>query len=109
MDKHIPISTDEHISLDQIMRDFANEYVPETKQWTSGLLKETTYNALRYELTVTFNNDKKYMYKNFTGESYKDFCAAESQGKFFLSEIRTKYKDGENVIKIDEDEHSKGS
>lgn len=106
MKSELPISSDEHVSLDQIMRDYAREYVPETKQWTSALLKETTYDALRYEFTVTFNNDKKYKYCKFMPETYREFCAAESQGKFFLAEVRTKYKDGEDVIKIEDNEHS---
>lgn len=106
MEKHLPISDNEHVSLDQIMREFARDYVPETKQWSSSLLKETTYNTLTYEFTITFNNDKKYKYCKFMPETYKEFCSAESQGKFFLSEIRTRYKDGETVIKIDNNEHS---
>jgi hypothetical protein len=106
MEKHLPISDNEHVSLDQIMRDYAREYVPETKQWTSALLKETTYDALRYEFTVTFNNEKKYKYCKFMPETYREFCSAESQGKFFLAEVRAKYKDGEDVIKIEENEHS---
>jgi hypothetical protein len=106
MENHLPISDNEHVSLDQIMREFARDYVPETKQWSSSLLKETTYNALTYEFTVTFNNGKKYKYQKFVPETYKEFCSAESQGKFFLSDIRTRYKDGENVIKINDNEHS---
>ncbi len=106
MENQLPLSDKEHVSLDQIMRDYVRDYVPETKQWTSGLLKETTYNALNYELIVTFNNDKKYKYLKFMPETYAEFCSAESQGKFFLSEIRTKYKDSEDVIKIEDNEHS---
>jgi hypothetical protein len=109
MENHLPISDNEHVSLDQIMRDYARDYVPETKQWTSALLKETTYDALRYEFTVTFNNDKKYKYCKFMPETYREFCAAESQGKFFLAEVRTKYKDGEDVIKIEDNEHGERS
>jgi hypothetical protein len=106
MKSELPISSDEHVSLDQILKDYAREYVPETKQWTSALLKETTYDALKYEFIVTFNNDKKYKYSKFMPETYKEFCSAESQGKFFLAEVRAKYKDGEDVIKIEENEHS---
>ena len=109
MENPIPVSTDEHVSLDQIMRDYAREYTPETKTWTSSLLKETTYDALKYEFTVTFNNDKKYKYSKFMPEKYIAFCQAESQGKFFLAEVRDTYKDSDNVIKIEDDEHSKGS
>jgi hypothetical protein len=109
MKSELPISSDEHVSLDQIMRDYAREYVPETKQWTSSLLKETTYDALKYEFTVTFNNDKKYKYSKFMPETYKEFCSAESQGKFFLAEVRNKYKDGEDVTKIEDNEHSERS
>jgi hypothetical protein len=109
MESKLPISSDEHVSLDQIMRDYAREYVPETKQWTSSLLKETTYDALKYEFTVTFNNDKKYKYSKFMPETYKEFCAADSQGKFFLTEVRNTYKDGKDMIKIEDNEHSERS
>jgi hypothetical protein len=104
MENPIPVSSDEHVSLDQIMRDYAREYVPETKTWTSSLLKETTYDALKYEFTVTFNNDKKYKYSKFMPETYKEFCSAESQGKFFLAEVRNTYKDGKDMVKIEDNE-----
>jgi hypothetical protein len=42
-------------------------------------------------------------------ETYKEFCSAESQGKFFLAEVRNKYKDGEDVTKIEDNEHSERS
>jgi|LakMenEpi03Aug12_release.lakeMendotaPanAssembly.Ray.scaffolds.fasta_scaffold1218403_2 hypothetical protein len=104
MENPIPVSTSEHVSLDQIMKDYAREYVPETKTWTSSLLKETTYDALKYEFTVTFNNDKKYKYSKFMPEKYIAFCQAESQGKFFLAEVRDTYKDGDNVAKLPDNE-----
>jgi hypothetical protein len=95
---------DSKVSLDQIMRDYSAEYVPETKTWTSSLIKETSYNALKYELTITFSNDQQYLYKEFLPESYQNFCNAESQGKYFLTEMRKQYADNQLVIKLEKDE-----
>jgi len=76
--------------------------------WNSALLKSTEYNSETQELVIEFNNGKKYMYKEFTQESYDAFVGAESKGKYFLSEMRPKYNDT-NMIKIEEDENSQGS
>jgi hypothetical protein len=104
MKANLPVSENEHVSLDQIMRDYVADYVPDTRQWTSSLMKETIYNALSCELTVVFNNDKRYLYKNFLHETYDSFITAPSQGKFFLTQVRDKYKDGENVVNLSKDE-----
>lgn len=94
----------EKMSLDQIMREYAAEYIPETKTWTSSLIKETTYNSLKCELTITFLNGQKYLYKEFLPQSYESFCNAESQGKYFLSEMRKQYADNQLVTKIENNE-----
>lgn len=78
-------------------------------EWKSSLMKSTDYNPITKELIVEFNNGKKYLYKNFGNEDYDNLSKAESQGKYFLSNIRPRYKDNEvDVIKIEEptNEHS---
>jgi hypothetical protein len=37
-------------------------------------------------------------------ETYDSFITAPSQGKFFLTQVRDKYKDGENVVNLSKDE-----
>jgi hypothetical protein len=39
---------------------------------------------------IFFNNGLVYSYSNITEELYRNFEAAESQGKFFISEIKKK-------------------
>lgn len=104
MKNQTPISDTASVSLNQTPIDYTHEYVPETKVWISSLLKQTTYDSLKHELTVTFNNGKKYKYLQFLPNTYKEFCQAESQGKFFLTEIRSKYTDVNKVIKIEDNE-----
>ena len=78
-------------------------------EWKSTLMKSTNYNPVTQEIIIEFNNGKKYMYKNFSAEDYNGLATAESQGKYFLSNIRPRYKDNDvDVIKIEEptNEHS---
>ena len=84
-------------------------YSTETREWTSALVTRTEYNPNTKELILEFKNGKKYLYKKFDEEQYQAFCSAESQGKYFLAEIRKKYKDTEDVIKLELDEQSTGS
>jgi hypothetical protein len=78
----------------------------ENKQWNSALINATEYDTKKEELTIEFNNGQRYMYKNFSLDRYDSFCAAESQGKHFLTEIRKKYAGTEDVIKLTENEQS---
>lgn len=73
------------------------------REWTSALIKTTTYDTQTNKLTVEFNNGKLYEYEDFSNESYQEFLAAESKGKHFLSKIRAVYKETpEKVIKLSE-------
>jgi hypothetical protein len=80
--------------------------LPETlehKTWTSALIKSTTYDHSANTLTVEFNNEKIYDYRDFSPESYQEFLEAESKGKYFLSKIRAVYKDTpEKVTKFNQ-------
>jgi hypothetical protein len=66
-------------------------YTSEILEWKSSLIKETEYTPDTLEFVITFNNGEQYLYKGFSEETYHAFCNAESQGKFFLTEIRNKY------------------
>ena len=79
-------------------------HITESKDWASSLVKKTEYAPDTKDLVIEFSNGKKYLYKNFNTEQYQAFCNAESQGKHFLTEIRKKYKDTEDVIKLNTDE-----
>jgi len=78
----------------------------EKRKWDSSLLTETEYDSDTQELTIEFNNGQRYLYKNFSIEDYDTFCAAESKGKHFLTEIRKRYKNSEDMIKLETDEQS---
>lgn len=81
-------------------------YTVETREWKSALVNKTEYTPDTQELIIEFNNGAKYLYKNFTDEKYQAFCNAESQGKYFLTEVRKQYNGTDNVIKLEIDEPS---
>ena len=62
----------------------------EGRKWNSSLIKYTEYVPDTNQLTVTFSNDKVYIYEEITEKDYQDFCNAESQGSFFAKNFRTK-------------------
>ena len=57
----------------------------------SSNIKQTEYDTENSELIVEFNNGTKYEYKEVPHKIYTQFRKAESQGKFFTSEISKKY------------------
>ena len=58
----------------------------------SSNLKKTEYDSESKKLITEFNNGLKYEYENVPHQIYTRFRMAESQGKFFMSEIAKKYK-----------------
>jgi len=68
--------------------------------WESALIKATEYFPSKEELIVEFNNGSRYKYKEFSKELYDSFLNAESKGQFFLSEVRKKYMNSENMEKL---------
>jgi c-di-GMP-binding flagellar brake protein YcgR len=58
----------------------------------SSNIKESTYNISTSTMTVTFNNGLQYEYKDVPHKVYAQFRLAESQGKFFTTEISKKYE-----------------
>jgi len=57
----------------------------------SSNLKKTEYDTETKLLITEFNNGQKYEYQNVPHQIYTKFRMAESQGKFFMSEIAKKY------------------
>jgi len=58
----------------------------------SSNIKKTEYDTNSKNLKVVFNNGAVYEYENVPHQTYTKFRVAESQGKFFSSEIAKKFK-----------------
>jgi len=58
----------------------------------SSNIKKTEYDTDSKLLIVEFNNNTKYQYDEVPHQIYTKFRLAESQGKFFTSEIAKKFK-----------------
>ncbi len=62
----------------------------EGREWASSLIKRTEYTPDYQTLLVEFNNGQSYTYSEISSKEYEEFCSAESQGKYFGSNFRTK-------------------
>jgi len=51
-----------------------------------------SYNTETEVLTLTFNNGSKYEYYDVPWKVFTKFRSAPSQGKYFTTDIKTKYK-----------------
>ena len=57
----------------------------------SSNIKSTEYDTESKYLVVEFNNGAKYNYNNVPHQVYTKFRLAESQGKFFTTDIAKQY------------------
>jgi hypothetical protein len=57
----------------------------------SSNIKRTEYDTETKKLVTEFNNGLKYEYSDVPHSIYTQFRKAESQGKFFITEISKKY------------------
>jgi hypothetical protein len=57
----------------------------------SSNINSTVYDTETKDLVVEFNNGAKYQYDNVPHQVYTKFRLAESQGKFFTTDIAKKY------------------
>jgi hypothetical protein len=57
----------------------------------SSNIKSTEYDTESKDLVVEFNNGAKYKYNNVPHQVYTKFRLAESQGKFFTTDIAKQY------------------
>lgn len=64
----------------------------------SSAIKNVTYNAHTRALKVQFIGGQLYEYQNVPVEVYDEFCQAESLGKFFNENIKTKFNKDEMII-----------
>ena len=58
----------------------------------SSNIKKTEYDTETKKLVVEFNNGFKYEYENVPHQVYTKFRMAESQGKFFTTDISKTFK-----------------
>ena len=58
----------------------------------SSNIKSSTYNTEDKTLLIEFNNNSLYKYNEVPWEVFTKFRMAESQGKYFNSDISKKYK-----------------
>lgn len=58
----------------------------------SSNIKSSTYNTEDKTLLIEFNNNSLYQYNEVPWEVFTKFRMAESQGKYFNSNISKKYK-----------------
>ena len=58
----------------------------------SSNIKKTTFDTESKKLITEFNNGLIYEYEDVPHQIYTKFRMAESQGKFFNTEISKKYK-----------------
>lgn len=58
----------------------------------SSNIRKTEYDTETKKLIVEFNNSLKYEYDDIPHNVYTKFRMAESQGKYFITDISKKYK-----------------
>jgi len=58
----------------------------------SSNIKRAEYDTETKKLVVEFNNNTKYEYDDVPHQIYVKFRMAESQGKFFTTDISKKFK-----------------
>lgn len=58
----------------------------------SSNIDKIGYDVATHALLVEFKNYTVYIYNGVSEEVFKAFTEAESKGKFFSSEIRSKYE-----------------
>lgn len=63
------------------------------KELKSGVIKSVGYNEEEQVLELEFNNGAVWQYFEFTIDDWNNFNAAESKGKYFLENIKGKFKE----------------
>ncbi len=58
----------------------------------SKLLASSAYDAGKHILYLRFRSGEFYRYFKFPEEQYHEFLAAESHGRYFLSDIRNQFR-----------------
>lgn len=63
----------------------------ERQQIESSMIRSIGYDYENSILEIEFNSDAVWQYSDFPESLWYEFEGAESQGKFFLREIRDQY------------------
>lgn len=63
----------------------------ERQQIESSMIRSIGYDFENSILEIEFNSDAVWQYSDFPESLWYEFEGAESQGKFFLREIRDQY------------------
>jgi hypothetical protein len=71
----------------------------------SSNLKEAIYETDVKKLTLVFNSNRKYEYSEVPWEIFTKFRMAESQGKFFNTDINKKF----SYKEVKEDDTTEGN
>jgi len=58
--------------------------------WSSSMISSTSYDPATSKMEVTFTNGSTYIYEQVQVNEYIEFCAADSQGKYFNSNLKNK-------------------
>lgn len=58
----------------------------------SKLLASSAYDAGKHILYLRFRSGEVYRYFEFPAEKYREFLDAESRGRYFLSNIRNRFR-----------------
>jgi len=73
------------------IRNEAEELNLDWQPIQSKLLAASAHDAARRRLYLRFSSGEVYRYFTFPAEQYREFLAAESQGQYFLSDIRGQF------------------
>ena len=60
---------------------------------TSSMIKSFAYDEDAKILAVTFKNNSEWYYHNVPEKIFNDMKESDSHGKFFLANIKGKYRD----------------
>lgn len=60
-------------------------------EYESSNLKKAVYDTTTHKLHLTFLSDQTYEYDNVPHETFAQMNLAESQGKYFNQNIKTKF------------------
>ena len=58
----------------------------------SSMLKAIAYDEQSKVLTITFNNGGSYEYYDVPKKVFDELISAESEGKYFLANVKNKFK-----------------
>jgi 3-hydroxy-3-methylglutaryl CoA synthase len=58
----------------------------------SKLLASAAYDAGKHILYLRFGSGEVYRYFEYPAEQYREFLDAESRGRYFLSNIRNRFR-----------------